>query len=207
MPVYQYGTEFVMKNLLTVTVMLMMGMAVISPVMAGGSSTAHLYPESPAQALKRSRNETYEGKAGTYRGEYEDSNMRNFYTLTIRYAATTPYVIKKSALINNPNYYYGPMNGSDTDTFFGFETGSSSHQFPERYLHQYALPTATKDPSVNETISNGKIRITYTLADGKTTVTKDIDVVFQRRNCEAYSNGRWQANAWEGGSPSGWIAK
>jgi hypothetical protein len=145
--------------------------------------------------------------------DYHDETINvldSFARVTIRYAGdTVPYVIKNTAFFSNPNYYYGPMSGRDTDSFLGFETGSSGHDFPERYLHRYAYPTATKDASVvqNGTVSGGKIRITYTLADGKTAVTKDIPVVFQRRDCEAYSNGRWQANAWEGAKPVGWIVK
>lgn len=204
---------------LTAFAVMLMGIAAGIPLTAGGSSSAHLYPVSPSQAIQRSFNENYAGKEGTYPsanfpgqttygGSYQQGNTTTYYSVTVGYTPLDkPYVIKKSAFMNNPNYYYGPMSGTDTETWFVFETGSSSHSFPERYLHQYFYPTATKDTSTSETISGGRIRITYTLADGKTTVTKDIPVNFEKRECEAYSNGRWQENAWEGGKAAGWVSK
>lgn len=203
--------------------MLFFGMIAILPAAAGGSSEAHLSPEATDAAWQGAFNtltENYSGEAKTY-AEFpfwalispkERYLEQGSYSLTVTYSGllAKPYVISSKELIDNPNYYYGEKSGKDKDTFLSFETGSSTHSFPEKYLHQFASPTPTKDisPATNaaQGETTGKIRITYTLAaldDAGRPMTKtvEIPVTFERRDCEAYSKDLWIK------SGSGWIRK
>lgn len=189
---------------------LFLSAAAIAPAAATGSSDAHLYPEATDGAWQRAfnaLNEDYGGEAGTYAGTVVNESVSaaddviesGSYSLTVEYKDAAPYVISAQELTeNNQNYYYGEKNGKNKDTFLGFETGSSTHLFLEKYLHQFAFPTPTKNTGKTEVIYNAAIRIYYTLANGEERHV-DIPVVFERRDCEAYSQGVWTK------SGDGWI--
>jgi hypothetical protein len=189
--------------------MLFLSVATIVPATASGGSDSRIKPDATDSAWQgafNALNQNYSGEAKSYPGDSTTDNLETrTYSLTVKYEDVTPYVISANKLEDNPNYYYGQKNGTDRDTFLGFiETGSSTHSFPEKYLHQFAFPTPTKDISPKETIQGGVIRIHYTTADGKPK-SKDIQVVIELRNCEAYSDGVWTPTDYEGEKPVGWT--
>jgi hypothetical protein len=185
--------------------MLFFSVATIVPATAGGSSAAHMYPEATESAWQgafNAPNENYGGEAKSYANVVNNEYELSSYSLIVKYKdLAKPYVISKEELEDNSNYYYGPASGKDRDTFLGFETGSSTHSFPLKYLHQFAFPTPTKNTSTTNTIPGGKIRIYYTPVGADKETFVDIPVTIELRDCEAYGKDMWIQ------SGEGWIGK
>jgi hypothetical protein len=113
------------------------------------------------------------------------------------YRGVKPYVLRDDVFKANPNYYRTGMSGSGSEGWWIFED-SDSADFPPRQYHQYATPTPSKNSAVTGT-GYGQIKLTYKRYDG-TTEEKIVNVQIQKRECEAYNNGKWRevsAGRWE----------
>jgi hypothetical protein len=100
-----------------------------------------------------------------------------------------PYVLRNDVFKANPNYYRTGMSGSGSEGWWIFGD-SDSADFPPKQYHQYATPTTSKNSAVIGT-SYGQIKLTYKRYDG-TTGEKIVNVQVQKRECEAYNNGKWR---------------
>jgi hypothetical protein len=172
--------------------------------MAGGDVDIDLRCNSPSASIKNTiGNNSYEGvakrypwSASSYFSNYDsDGNYNPIYRLTedgyvdVAYRDVKPYVLRGDVFKANPNYYRTGMSGSGSEGWWIF-SDSDSADFPPKQYHQYATPTSSKNSAVVGT-SYGQIKLTYKRYDG-TTGEKVINVQIQKRECEAYNNGKWR---------------
>jgi hypothetical protein len=127
-------------------------------------------------------------ESGTVLASYRTGKI--YYT-EVFYDPVTPYVLRKSTFEANPNYYRPAMSGHEYD--WG-EWWSSSNSwdvfFDAAQFHKYATPTPSKNSAVIRTYY-GQIKLTYKRFDG-TPGERVINVQIQKRECEAYNNGKWR---------------
>jgi hypothetical protein len=132
--------------------------------------------------------QTADDEYGTVLASYRDGEV---YNCEVFYDPVTPYVLRKSTFEANPNYYRPMMSGREYD--WG-EWWSSSNSwdavFGAAQFHKYATPTSSKDSAVIATYY-GQIKLTYKRFDGNPG-EKVINVQIQKRECEAYNNGKWR---------------
>jgi hypothetical protein len=184
-------------NVLFFIVVLIIGIS--GTVMAGGDVEIDLRCDSPSVAIKNAiGNNGYNGVAQRYlwsTGSYFSSNTNMVYRITddgyvdVAYREVKPYVLRDDVFKANPNYYRAGMSGSGSEGWWIFSDSGSS-DFPPKQYHQYATPTPSKNSAVIGT-SYGQIKLTYKRYDG-TTGEKVINVQVQKRECEAYNNGKWR---------------
>ncbi|MDR2159693.1 MAG: Ig-like domain-containing protein [Treponema sp.] len=131
---------------------------------------------------------TSDDDSGTVLASYEEGDV---YYCEVFYDHVAPYVLRKSTFEANPNYYRPEMSGREYD--WG-EWWSSSNSwdavFGEARFHKYATPTPSKNSAVIRTYY-GQIKLTYNRFDG-TPGENVINVQIQKRECEAYNNGKWR---------------
>jgi hypothetical protein len=161
-------------------------------VTAGGDVDVDLRCRSPSQSIvKAIGKNSYNGLEKRYDWSYDISMIG--YTETgyvdVLYRDVKPYVLRDDLFKANPNYYRIGMSGSGTEGWWVF-ADSDSADFPSKQYHQYATPTAGKNSAVTETYY-GQIKLTYKRYDG-TAGEKTINVQIQKRECEAYNNGKWR---------------
>lgn len=123
----------------------------------------------------------------------------------------TPYVISKSELINNQVLInqVTSLHESHGSGFLFTEWGPSASggkKLP-RLIHPYITPTVSKDTDPKQTITGGKLIVKYQPPKGDP-VEQKIDVIFEKRLCEAYTNGEW-VKEWKNAPATGqhWIMK
>jgi hypothetical protein len=159
---------------------------------ARGDVNIDLRCRSPSPTIVRTiGNYEYEGNAGRYSwtdygpwGIYRDDGY-----VDVQYRDVKPYVLREDVFKANPNYYRIGMSGSGSEGWWIFGD-SASADFPPRQYHQYATPTTSKNSAVTGTYY-GQIKLTYKRFDG-TAGEKIINVQIQKRECEAYNNGKWR---------------
>jgi hypothetical protein len=171
---------------------LVYALAAVNQVMASGDVDIDLRCRSPSQSIVHAiGSNSYGGAAGRYNWSYGSSFTG--YTETgyvdVLYRDIKPYVVRDDIFKANPNYYRTGMSGSGTEGWWIF-ADSDSADFPPRQYHQYATPTTSKNSAVIG-IYYGQIKMTYKRYDG-TTGEKIINVQIQKRECEAYNNGKWR---------------
>jgi hypothetical protein len=169
--------------------------------MAGGDVEIDLRCNSPSTAISNALgNASYDGTAKRYPwASHEtyysggDSTVNSRLSgdgyVDVSYSDVKPYVLRGDVFMANPNYYRTGLSGSGSDGWWIF-SDSDSADFPPKQYHQYATPTSSKDSGVIGT-SYGQIKLTYKRYDG-TTGEKVINVQIQKRECEAYNNGKWK---------------
>jgi hypothetical protein len=183
-------------------VLLILGIS--GTAMASGDVDIDLRCNSPSASIKNAiGNDSYAGVAkryawssSSYFSNYDsDGNYNPIYRLTadgyvdVAYRDIKPYVLRDDVFKANPNYYRTGMSGSGSEGWWIF-SDSDSADFPPRQYHQYATPTTSKNSAVTGT-SYGQIKLTYKRYDG-TTGEKAVNVQIQKRECEAYNNGKWR---------------
>jgi hypothetical protein len=182
----------------TTVSILLTGMVFASFSFAGGAkaSSVHMYCRSTNTILTNAINayrENYNGAEGTYSQlfSFPFSNQKTSYYARVYYTDVKPYALSFSHFMNNKNYNRNAASASNTDSaWFGLSKDEKSASFNEAKLHQFAEMTNSKNSAVLDT-HPGTITITYRRADG-TTQQKTINVVVQRRECEAYQSGIWR---------------
>jgi hypothetical protein len=172
-------------------------------VMATGNVEIDLRCDSSSTAVSNAlSNTSYDGTAKRYSWtSYENyhyysggnsqvgSRLSQDGYVDVSYADVKPYVLREDVFKANPNYYRAGMSGSGTEGWWIF-SDSDSADFPPKQYHQYATPTPSKNSAVVGT-SYGQIKLTYKRYDG-TIGEKIINVQIQKRECEAYNNGKWR---------------
>jgi hypothetical protein len=171
---------------------LVFALITIHQAMSSGDVDVDLRCRSPSQSIVRAiGNHSYEGAANRYNWSY--GNLLIGYTETgyvdVQYRDIKPYVLRDDVFKANPNYYRTGMSGSGSEGWWIFGD-SDSADFPPRQYHQYVTPTTSKNSAVTGTYY-GQIKLTYKRYDG-TTGEKVINVQIQKRECEAYNNGKWR---------------
>jgi hypothetical protein len=158
--------------------------------MTSGDVDIDLRCNSPSASITRAiGNASYDGAAKRYPWEYRIFQLYEDGYVDVAYRDVKPYVLRDDVFKANPNYYRTGMSGSGTDGWWIF-ADSDSADYPPRQYHQYATPTSSKNAAVIGT-SYGQIKLTYKRYDG-TTGEKVINVQIQKRECEAYNNGKWR---------------
>jgi hypothetical protein len=176
----------------------------VAGLTASGSVDIGLRCDSPSEAIRYGLgNDSYDGTAQRYSWTsyepyyYYDSDM-NAVTgsrksadgyVDVSYRDVKLYALREDLFKANPNYYRPGMSGSGSEGWWVFED-SDSADFPARQYHRYATPTPSKNSAVTGTCY-GQIKLTYKRYDG-TTGEKVINVQIQKRECEAYNNGKWR---------------
>jgi hypothetical protein len=160
-------------------------------VMASGDVDIYLRCNSPSEAIKLILgNADYGGSPGRY--DVKPNILFGIYDgsyVDVKYRDVIPYVLREDVFKSNSNYYRYGMSGSGSDGWWIFED-SDSADYPPRQYHQYASTTSSKNSAIVGT-SYGQIKVTYKRFDG-TTGEKIINVQVQKRECEAYNNGKWR---------------
>jgi hypothetical protein len=164
----------------------------VNQVMASGNVDIDLRCTSPSQSIVNAiGNNSYSGVEDRYNWSYGTSSTG--YTeegyVDVLYRDVKPYVLRDDIFKANPNYYRIGMSGSGSEGWWIFGD-SDSAEFPPQQYHQYATPTTSKNSAVTGTYY-GQIKLTYKRFDG-TTGEKIINVQIQKRECEAYNNGKWR---------------
>jgi hypothetical protein len=107
------------------------------------------------------------------------------------YDSITPYVLSREKFEANPNYYRPTLSGHEYN--WG-EWWSSSNSWTKYFnavqFHKYATATTSKNSAVLA-VSYGQIKLTYKRFDGNPG-ENIINVRIQKRECEAYNNGKWR---------------
>jgi hypothetical protein len=164
----------------------------IHQAMASGDVDIDLRCRSPSQSIIRAiGNNSYGGAANRYNWSYGSSFIgytENGY-VDVQYQDVKPYVLRDDLFKANPNYYRTGMSGSGSEGWWIF-SDSDSADFPPKQYHQYATPTTSKNSAVTGTYY-GQIKLTFKRYDG-TTGEKIVNVQIQKRECEAYNNGKWR---------------
>ena len=118
----------------------------------------------------------------------------------------TPYVITKKELINNQILInqQTSLHESHGSGFLFEEWGpsdSGGKKLP-RLIHPFITPTVSKDTSVvnEDEKPTGIMTVRYKTAKG-VEESRNITVIFQRRDCEAYTNEKWEEE-WKNSIPS-----
>ena len=183
---------------------LVLGIISAVNVMASEDVEIDLRCNSPSASIKNTiGNNSYAGiakrypwSASSYFSNYDsDGNYNPVYRLSedgyvdVAYRDVKPYVLRDDVFKANPNYYRTGMSGSGSEGWWIF-SDSDSADFPPRQYHQYATTTSSKNSAVIGT-SYGQIKLTYKRYDW-TTGEKVINVQIQKRECEAYNNGKWR---------------
>ncbi|MDR1105781.1 MAG: hypothetical protein LBL44_05435 [Treponema sp.] len=164
----------------------------VNQAMAGGDVDVDLRCRSPSQSIVRAiGNHSYGGEEKRYDWSYGHQIIGYTETgyVNVLYRDVKPYVLRDDLFRANPNYYRIGMSGSGSEGWWIF-ADSDSADFPPRQYHQYATPTTNKNSAVTGTYY-GQIKLTYKRYDG-TTGEKIINVQIQKRECEAYNNGKWR---------------
>jgi hypothetical protein len=160
--------------------------------MASGDVDIDLRCRSPSQSIIRAiGNNSYEGAASRYNWSYGHQFIGYIDEgyVDVQYRDVKPYVLRDDLFKANPNYYRTGMSGSGSEGWWIF-SDSDSADYPPRQYHQYATPTTSKNSAVTGTYY-GQIKLTYKRYDG-TTGEKTVNVQIQKRECEAYNNGKWR---------------
>jgi hypothetical protein len=187
----------------TIMAMLLLGIVLAIPAMAKGDVDIYLRCDSPSYSIRRALgNNTYAGEEKRYTWQDESVYYDTFNEETIMskrisangyvdvfYRDVKPYVLREDLFKANPNYYRAGVSGSGSDGWWIF-SDSESAEYPPRQYHQYASVTTGKSTAVTG-ISYGQIKLTYKRFDG-TAGEKVINVQIQKRDCEAYNNGKWR---------------
>jgi hypothetical protein len=171
---------------------LVFALVTVNQAMASGDVDVDLRCRSPSQSIVRAiGNHSYGGAADRYNWSYGSPLIGYIDTgyVDVLYRDVKPYVLRDDVFKANPNYYRIGMSGSGTEGWWIF-ADSDSADFPPRQYHQYATPTTSKNSAVAGTYY-GQIKLTYKRYDG-TTGEKTINVQIQKRECEAYNNGKWR---------------
>jgi hypothetical protein len=182
---------------------LALGVITIAKAIASGDVDIDLRCDSPSTAIANALgNASYDGTEKRYSWatyelyhSYSDGNSTTGSRTSedgyvdVSYADVQPYVLREDLFKANPNYYRTGMSGSGSEGWWVF-SDSDSATFPPMQYHQYATPTASKNSAVIGT-SYGQIKLTYKRYDG-TTGEKVVNVQVQKRECEAYNNGKWR---------------
>jgi hypothetical protein len=195
-----------------VVFVLLSGIICATNVIASGDVDIDLRCDSLSASIRNSiGNDSYAGIAkhytwstNSYFSNYDsDGNYAPIYRLSedgyvdVSYREMKPYVLREDVFKANPNYYCAGMSGSGSEGWWIF-SDSDSADYPPRQYHQYATPTTSKNSAVIGT-SHGQIKLTYKRYDG-TTGEKVVNVQIQKRECEAYNNGKWRevsSGKWE----------
>jgi hypothetical protein len=165
------------------------GLDIASPVMAQ-ALTRDFDGEEKKWVSNQTRviSQTADDESGTVLASYRTGEI---YYCEVFYDPVSPYVLRKSTFEANPNYYRPEMSGHEYD--WG-EWWSSSNSwdvvFGAARFHKYATPTPSKNSAVIRTFY-GQIKLTYSRFDG-TPGENVINVQIQKRECEAYNNGKWK---------------
>jgi hypothetical protein len=171
---------------------LVFALVTVNQAMASGDVDIDLRCRSPSQSIVQAiGNHSYEGAARRYNWSYGHlfiGYLDEGY-VDVLYRDIRPYVLRDDVFKANPNYYRTGMSGSGSEGWWIFGD-SDSADFPPRQYHQYATPTTSKNSAVTGTYY-GQIKLTYKRYDG-TTGEKIINVQIQKRECEAYNNGKWR---------------
>jgi hypothetical protein len=164
----------------------------VNQARASGHDEIDLRCRSPSQSIVHAiGNYSYTGVADQYNWLYGHQligYMDEGYVDVI-YRDVKPYVLRDDIFKANPNYYRTGMSDSDSEGWLIFGN-IGGIEYPPLQYHQYATPTTSKNSAVTGTYY-GQIKLTYKRYDG-TTGEKTINVQIQKRECEAYNNGKWR---------------
>ena len=121
---------------------------------------------------------------------------------------TIPYVISTEELEKNkffcPDYDYRNIGHFKVRQkgWGWFQTVNLNYQryyHLPKLLHQYITPTISKDTDKTNDDAHGILKIKYVDALGNSKV-RDINVTFEKRLCEAYTNGNWHKSSERNGT-------
>ena len=171
---------------------LVFALITVNQAMASGDVDIDLRCRSPSQSIVQAiGNNSYGGVANRYNWSYGHQIIGYIDAgyVDVLYRDVKPYVLRDDLFKANPNYYRTGMSGSGSEGWWIF-SDSDSADYPPRQYHQYATPTTSKNSAVTGTYY-GQIKLTYKRYDG-TTGEKTVNVQIQKRECEAYNNGKWR---------------
>ena len=134
-----------------------------------------------------------------------DGNHSTTRRNTIKYHTCIPYVMTTKDLKNN-NFFVIPDN-IDALRHASWCNNSIDHDDykPEKkLLHDYAAPTVSKDTRKVVANGTGVLKIAYQQGSSGEVKYHSVDVEFERRDCEAYSNGSWKKEVGPSGSTK-WV--
>lgn len=128
---------------------------------------------------------------------------KNFHQ---KYHTCIPYVMTTQDLKGN-QFFVIPDN-YDTVQYNSEHNGRTDHErdyLPsKKLLHDYAAPTVSKDTKKVKGNGTGVLKIAYQQGVSDEVKYMPVNVEFERRDCEAYSNGSWKKETGSSGSTK-WV--
>lgn len=123
-----------------------------------------------------------------------------------KYHTCIPYVMTTQDLKGN-QFFVIPDN-YDTVQYNSEHNGRTDHErdyLPsKKLLHDYAAPTVSKDTKKVKANGTGVLKIAYQQGVSDEVKYMPVNVEFERRDCEAYSNGSWKKETGSSGSTK-WV--
>ena len=104
-----------------------------------------------------------------------------------------PFVVSLNELSNNQSITLPDCELNYKAT--GHKAGEHNDRYTKLPLYKYITPTISKDTKETEIITGGKLIVKYQPPKGEP-VEQMIDVIFEKRLCEAYTNKVWETE-WE----------
>jgi len=136
-----------------------------------------------------------------YKNRDQNGNKKIDYAIEsetcIPYVITTEELLSNQLLVRPNNNNYSPVGHKYTKGWFGwkdnFGTAADNKVYPQQLLHDFISPTVCKDTSTVGKNGVGKLKIAYkTASSSSETKYRTINVEFERRDCEAYTNENWK---------------
>jgi len=118
----------------------------------------------------------------------------------LKYKSCIPYVITTEELLSN-QFFVRP----DGYTDLHYNRNKNNKDYSDywikikKLMHEYATPTVSKDNTkVKSEDAFAKLNIKYQIANSSEIKTKTINITFEKRNCEAYTNNQWEQESCSG---------
>jgi len=118
----------------------------------------------------------------------------------LKYKSCIPYVITTEELLSN-QFFVRP----DGYTDLHYNRNKNNKNYSDywikikKLMHEYATPTVSKDNTkVKSEDAFAKLNIKYQIANSSEIKTKTINITFEKRNCEAYTNNQWEQESCSG---------
>ena len=124
-----------------------------------------------------------------------------------KYHTCIPYVMSTDDV--KSNLFFVVPDNKDKLNYYAWNwwgTWDSDNKVvaPKKLLHDYATPTVTKDTSVVGRNGSGVLNIAFQQSSSGEVKTIPLQVQFERRDCEAYTNGSWRKVTGSPGSTK-WV--
>lgn len=123
-------------------------------------------------------------------GDTDHGNQYNNFDIPISLIKwCEPFVVSLNELSNNQSITLPDCELNYKAT--GHNDGEHDDRYTKLPLYKYITPTISKDTKEKEIITGGKLIVKYQPPKGEP-VSQTINVIFEKRLCEAYTNKVWE---------------